>query len=361
MASAHLERQARLRGRLVGDQPSAVLVTGPANIRYLTGFTGSSAQLVMAPNDTVLITDFRYAAQANDEVGAAAHVRVERINVWDGVRAVVRDLGLSRVGFDKERLTVADREQLDHATGVEWVAGRGQVGELRAIKEPAEVSAIRVATTVAAESLAAVVSTIRPGVTEIEIAASLEAALRRRGSQWHPFQTIVAAGPRSALPHARPTDRPVQSGEFLVIDFGAQVDGYCSDITRTFVVGARATEKQRHVYQVVERAQHRAIEQIRAGMTGKAADSLARDAIAREGFGEGFGHSLGHGIGLEVHEAPRLSQLNPGVLPAGAVVTVEPGVYLEGWGGVRIEDDILLLDSGAEVLSDGLTALVELT
>src|SRR5204863_9203082 len=201
---------------------------------------------------------------------------------------------------------------------------------------------------------------VRPGQTELEIASVLEAALRRRGSEWHPFPTIVASGPRSALPHARTSRRVLLRGELLLIDFGAQVDGYCADLTRTAVVGARADERQRAMHQLVQSAQHRALENLRAGMTSREADSLARDVIAARGFGEAFGHSLGHGLGLEVHEAPRLSKTNVDPLPVGSVVTIEPGVYLAGQGGVRIEDDVHVSAAGPVLLSDGRTELLEL-
>src|SRR5205823_14830099 len=187
---------------------------------------------------------------------------------------------------------------------------------------------------------------VRPGMTELAIAGVLEGALRRQGSEGHPFATIVASGPRSALPHARSSRRAVAAGEWLLWDVGAQVDGYCADITRTVVVGARATERQRAVYELVAEAQRRARACVRAGMTGREADALARDVIEARGFGEAFGHSLGHGLGLEVHEAPRLSKTNADPLPAGAVVTIEPGVYLAGQGGVRIEDDVHLSATG---------------
>ncbi|HEU5358633.1 MAG TPA: M24 family metallopeptidase, partial [Gemmatimonadales bacterium] len=200
---------------------------------------------------------------------------------------------------------------------------------------------------------------VRVGESELAVAARLEAALRVRGSEWHPFPTIVASGPRAALPHARSTERTIAPGEWLLIDFGAQVDGYCSDLTRTVVVG-KADTRQRAVYEVVEAAQRRAREGVRAGMTGREADALARDLIAQRGYGEAFGHSLGHGLGLEVHEAPRLSPTAEAVLPEGAVVTIEPGIYLPGWGGVRLEDDVLLAPEGPRCLSDGRTSLIEL-
>jgi Xaa-Pro aminopeptidase len=308
-----------------------------------------------------LVTDFRYASQATAEVGNLAETRIERSNLWEGIRTVVAAEIGGRIGVDRARMTLAERAELDAAGQVEWVPVKGFVEDLRASKDRQEIESVRDAATLAAAALAETIPMIGPGKTEIEVAAALEYALRRRGSEWHPFQPIVASGVRSALPHARASAKVIEKGDLLVIDFGAQLGGYCSDITRTFVVGARADERQRQVYDLVKRAHGRAIGGLRAGMTGKDADSLARDLISREGFGEAFGHSLGHGLGLEVHEAPRLSQLNETPLPDRAVVTVEPGVYLESWGGVRIEDDVVLTAGGAECLSDSRTDLTELT
>jgi Xaa-Pro aminopeptidase len=234
------------------------------------------------------------------------------------------------------------------------------VEPLRAIKAPEEVAAIGEAARLASEVLDEVAGTVRAGQKELEIAGRLEESLRRHGSEGHPFPTIVASGPRSALPHAGTTDRPVESGDLLLLDFGAQVDGYCSDITRTFVVGSKADDQQRAIYELVQSAQTRAVQGLRAGMTGREADALAREVIAERGFGENFGHSLGHGLGLEVHEAPRLGPREEGLLPVGAVVTVEPGVYLPGWGGVRIEDDIHVGEDGAERLSSAPQCLITL-
>lgn len=196
-------------------------------------------------------------------------------------------------------------------------------------------------------------------MSELEICGVLEHALRAAGSEAHPFPPIVAAGERSALPHARPSLRPVQRGEFLLLDFGATVEGYCSDITRTLVLGP-ATARQRQVYEVVREAQAAAAAGIRSGMSGKEGDALARDLIRARGYGEAFGHSLGHGLGLEVHEAPRLSRLAEGLLPEGAVVTIEPGVYVPGWGGVRLEDDVRILANGVEFLTEFPRELIEL-
>jgi Xaa-Pro aminopeptidase len=201
---------------------------------------------------------------------------------------------------------------------------------------------------------------IRPGQTELEITGMLEAALRRCGSEAHPFPVIVASGPRTALPHAHSSLRCLAPGDWLMLDFGAVVDGYCADITRTVVVGARASDAQRALYELVRSAQERARTGIRAGQAGRDADALGRDPIAARGFGDAFGHSLGHGIGLEVHEAPRVSSTNADPLPVDAVVTIEPGVYLAGRGGVRLEDDVHLSADGPVLLSDGMTDLLEL-
>ncbi|HEX2611203.1 MAG TPA: M24 family metallopeptidase, partial [Gemmatimonadales bacterium] len=227
-------------------------------------------------------------------------------------------------------------------------------------KDPAEVAAIRAAAELAQEALAEVLPQVRPGQTELEIASVLEAALRRRGSEWHPFPTIVASGPRSALPHARTSRRVLLRGELLLVDFGAQVDGYCADLTRTAVIGAQADDRQRAMHDLVQTAQRRALQQLRAGMSSCEGDALAREVIVQAGFGDAFGHSLGHGLGLEVHEAPRLAPNSDAPLPLHAVVTVEPGVYFPGWGGIRLEDDVYLGPSGAERLSDGRTELLEL-
>jgi Xaa-Pro aminopeptidase len=234
------------------------------------------------------------------------------------------------------------------------------VERLRAVKDAGEVAAIRCAAALAQEALAEMLPAVRAGRTEREVAAELEGALRRRGSEWHPFPTIVASGPRSALPHARTSGRPIEAGDWLLLDFGAQVDGYCADLTRTVVVGRRADERQRAIYELVRSAQTRALDRLRPGMTGRVGDALARDVIVERGFGHAFGHSLGHGLGLEVHEGPRLSPTAEAQLPLHAVVTVEPGIYLPGWGGVRLEDDVYLGPAGPECLSDNRTELVEL-
>jgi Xaa-Pro aminopeptidase len=264
------------------------------------------------------------------------------------------------LGIEASAVTVRDAERISERTRGRVVPTTELVESLRVEKDVEEVDAIRAAADLAHAALAEVLPTVRAGERELDVAARLEAALRRRGSEWHPFQTIVASGPRSALPHARTTAREIARGEWLLLDFGAQVDGYCADLTRTVAVG-RADERQREVYEIVRAAQRRARDGLRVGMTGREADALAREPIAARGYGDAFGHSLGHALGLEVHEAPRLAATADAPLPCGAVVTVEPGIYLPGWGGVRLEDDVYLGPEGPELLSDGRTELIELS
>ena len=351
-------RIAALAAALEQDGIDALLVTHLPNIRYLTGFSGSAGLLLVRAAGTMLITDFRYAVQAPLEA-PGVDVQIDPVSIWDRLGRVLGQRSVERLGVESHVLTTRDAERLSRLTRAQVVPTVDLVERLRAAKDPQEVESIRAAASLAQEALAEVLPTVRAGDRELDVAARLESALRRRGSEWHPFPTIVASGPRAALPHARTTAREIQPNELLLIDFGAQLDGYCSDLTRTMVVG-RADDRQRTIHGLVQEAQLRARTQVRAQMTGREADSLARDVIAARGFGEAFGHSLGHGLGLEVHEAPRLSQTNEIALPLHAVVTIEPGIYLPGWGGVRLEDDVYLGPSGPELLSDGRTDLLEL-
>lgn len=351
-------RQSGVRKWLGDHDLDAILITHLPNIRYLTGFTGSAGLLVVAPSESVLITDFRYAVQAQREVGETAAVLVEQSSVWQRLHRQVD--GYQTLGFESAVLSVREAQRLGEGTSARLVPTYDVVEPLRATKDPEEVAAIREAAALALEALGAVLPSVTVGCGEREIAGRLEAELRRCGSEWHPFSTIVASGPRAALPHAGTSDRAIQHGDLLLVDFGAQVDGYCADLTRTFVVGAAADERQRATYDLVQSAQLRALEGLAAGKTGREVDALARDTIASRGFGDAFGHSLGHGLGLEIHEGPRLGPREDGVLPIGAVVTVEPGVYLPGWGGVRIEDDVHVASGGAERLSGGLSDLMTL-
>ena len=349
-------REARLSAlveRLGAHHLDALLVSALPNIRYLTGFSGSNGLLVVTPRETLLITDFRYQSQAAAESGDVANVRIETTSLWSGLWSVLGGMaGVNTIGFESQNLVHRDFQRLlEQGERWNWRPAAEVVESLRAQKDAGEVSLIRTAGALAMAALERTLTLVRPGITELELCGALEHALRDVGSDAHPFPPIVASGPRSALPHARASTRAIAPGDFLLLDFGASTGGYCSDVTRTVVVG-RADERQRTVYEAVREANRAGREGVRAGMQGREADAVARQVLDSRGFGEAFGHGLGHGIGLQVHEAPRLSRLAEEVLPVGSVVTIEPGVYVPDWGGVRIEDDVYLSATGPELLTE---------
>jgi Xaa-Pro aminopeptidase len=359
------QRPARLdalRGALREGHLDALLLTSLPNIRYLTGFSGSNALVLVTASELLFITDFRYATQVRDEVGDLARIAIEGQSVWAGLWRILPEYPeVEMVGFESAHLLYRDFERMMSAgERWGWQPTSELVETLRERKDAQEVARIAAAADVATRALERTVTQVRVGMTELEVAGALERALREEGSTGFPFESIVASGSRSALPHARADSRAIQPGDFLLLDFGAIVDGYCSDITRTFVVG-RASEEQRAIYDVVRQANARAVSAVCAGMLGRDADALARRYIEERGYGEEFGHSLGHGIGLEVHEAPRLAKTADAPLPHGAVVTIEPGIYRAGWGGVRIEDDVVLGADGAEILTAFPRELMEIT
>ncbi len=338
----------------------ALLVLAIPNVRYLTGFSGSSALLLVTSKDLQLVTDFRYETQVEDEVGDFARVKIEPSSLWVGLWSLLQTIsGIEVIGFESAHIIHRDFQRLlTDGTRWQWRPQIGLVEALREIKDADEVALIRCAGAMATRALAKTLESVKTGLSELQIAGILEKALRDEGSEEAPFSPIVASGERAALPHARPSKKVVRSGEFLLLDFGAQCGGYCSDLTRTVVLGS-ATREQRDIYEIVRGANAEASGRVKAGMSGQDADALARRYIEDRGYGEAFGHSLGHGLGLEVHEAPRLARTIEAPLGDGAVVTIEPGIYRAGWGGVRIEDDVLLGASGAEILTDFTRELLE--
>jgi Xaa-Pro aminopeptidase len=338
----------------------AILLTSLPNIRYITGFSGTSALALVTANGATLITDFRYQTQAGAEVGDLARVVIEPQSLWAGLWCTLPTGTPSVVGFESHHLVHRDFQRLlEQGARWQWRPTIDMVETLRERKDEGELGLIAQAARVAVSALERAVGEVRVGMSELEIAGVLERALRDGGSEGFPFPTIVASGERSALPHARSSGRAVQQGDFLLIDFGAVVGGYCADVTRTFVLGP-ATDEQREIHGIVREANERASRAIRAGMRGRDADAVARGYIEDRGFGNAFGHSLGHGIGIEVHEAPRLARTAEASLPTHAVVTIEPGIYRPGWGGVRIEDDVFLEDGGARVLTAFSRDLIEI-
>jgi Xaa-Pro aminopeptidase/Xaa-Pro dipeptidase len=327
----------------------ALLFLDMKNIRYLTGFTGSEGALYVGPDCRVLLVDGRYTTQARAEAGGFEVNQYQ--SKMDGLVDVISRHGCGVIGFEAETMTVATWTALkERLPGLTFRPLREELEALRAVKDEEEIARIREAAAIASQAFSAVLERVRPGMTEREIAADMDNAIRRGGAQDVSFPTIVASGANSALPHARPHGRAVRPGDLLTIDFGAVVEGYHSDETCTFALG-RADAKQERVYQVVKEAHDRAIEAVRAGVACRAIDAAARSWIEGRGFGESFMHGTGHGVGLDVHEYPRLAAQSQAVLEAGMVVTVEPGVYLPGLWGVRIEDLVVVQKDGCALLS----------
>jgi len=337
-----------------------LLVSAPVDVRYLTGFSGSNGVALVGPRMLRFLTDFRYVEQAAAEVDPAFERLEAPRTLLEGLPGALPE-GELRLGFDSAHLSVAQHERLRQLLGsrAELVAAPGLVERLRAVKEPAEVERIREAARLADEALRALLERGLGGRSERQLALELEWEMRSRGARRASFETIVAAGAHAALPHARPRERRPHRGELLLIDWGAELDGYCSDCTRTLALG-RADDRARELHELVARAQRAGLEALAPGVPARQVDRAARAVIEAAGLGERFGHGLGHGVGLEVHEAPTLSPSSADALRAGNVVTIEPGVYLPGSAGVRIEDLVLLTDSGCEILSGLEKGLLEI-
>lgn len=345
-----LARLSRLRALMADRGLAALFVTGEHNRRYLSGFTGSSGYLLITADKAFLLTDFRYMTQAPAQ---AKHFEVveHQPKASATVKELLEQSAVKELGFEPHDLSYAAFKGYEaELAGIKLVPADSLVEELRMIKDEAELTVMREAAELADRTFEHVLTTLKPGVTELEVALEIEFYMRRHGASGVSFDTIVASGERSALPHGKASERVIGSGEFVTFDFGAYYKGYCSDITRTVVVGKPA-DKHRAIYDIVLEAQLNALEHIKPGMTGKEADALARDVIDRHGYGDYFGHSTGHGLGMEVHEAPRLSKLSDTVLRPGMTVTVEPGIYLPGFGGVRIEDDVVVTEHGVQRLT----------
>lgn len=345
-----------LRHLIRARKLDALMVSQSANRRYLSGFTGSAGYLLISANEAVLATDFRYLEQADEQAGG---FRITRIagDFTNWFPRLVAEMGLRRIGFESEWMTDDGYQQLVRAARKVSPAARpglvrttGLVESLRMVKDLSEMESIAAAARLADEAMEYAVGRVFSGMTEKELAWELERFLRERGSEPVPFEIIVASGPNSARPHARSSDRTIREGEPVVIDLGARVEGYTSDLTRTICLGM-PDETFRRVYEVVALARRKAVDGLRPGLTGGKADALARKVIEDAGHGEDFGHGLGHGVGLETHESPRLGPTARDILSEGMVFTVEPGIYINGWGGVRIEDMILLEPEGPRVLT----------
>jgi Xaa-Pro aminopeptidase len=348
------ERLRKLRGLFAEKGLDGLLVTGAENRRYLSGFHGSAGALLVTASAAVLATDFRYTEQALTQAPDFEILRIAN-SVADWFPGLVADLGVKTLGFEASDVTYDYHRRLSQALRKKGMPARlrpvdGLVESLRAVKDAGEIELISRAVAIADVAFDATEAFIKPGVTELQVAWELEKHLRENGSEPLPFDIIVASGPNAALPHAHPSERTIKEGDAVVIDMGARFRGYASDLSRTVCAGA-PDDTFLKVYHTVLEAQQAAAAMITAGVTGHRADGAARRVIRNAGYGEAFGHSLGHGVGLAEHELPRLGPNSHEALTEGMVFTIEPGIYLSGWGGVRIEDTAVMENGRARTLS----------
>lgn len=349
----HPARLARLRVAMADVGVDALLVTDPVSRRYLTGFTGSAGLVLITGEGVLFVTDGRYGDQARDQLGAAhvaADIEVTGTAQRQAVTAAAN--GHARIGLEAESVTWATQRRYaeEWFADQELVATEGLVADLRLVKDEAEIDRMEAAAAIADQALATLVPTLMEGPSEAEFGLALDSEMRRLGASGPSFETIVAGGPNGARPHARPSDRTIGEGDLVVVDFGAVVDGYCSDMTRTFAVGAVSPTAQRMI-EVVTEAQAAGVARVAPGVAAISVDEACRAVIDEADWGDAFLHGTGHGVGLEIHEDPRVSAASTATLAAGHVVTVEPGVYLPEHGGVRVEDTVVVTDDGCRPLT----------
>lgn len=338
----------------------AVLVSNGCNMRYISGFTGETGYLFISDRHHMVITDFRYTYQAEMEAEGYEIVTIGSGGYEEAINEILKNDNVKRLGFEaKDMLYSKYRELKDKLNVDELVPVNDEITRLRRIKTSREIEYIRQAESIGDKVFAEILDFIRPGMTELEIAARIEYLLKVYGAQRTSFPAIVASGVNSSMPHAVPTEKKIEYGDFLTMDFGCVYNGYCSDMTRTIVIG-KASDRQKEIYNLVLKAQLAALEAIKPGLKGKEIDKVARDIIYNAGYEGCFGHGLGHSVGLFIHEEPRLSQNEEDIIEAGMVETVEPGIYIRGFGGVRIEDLVVVTGDGYENLTHSDKILIEL-
>ncbi|WP_243523922.1 Xaa-Pro peptidase family protein [Bacillus pseudomycoides] len=326
-----------------------LLITKKENRQYATGFTGSAGVVLLSATEAVFITDFRYVDQAKTQV-QEAEIIMHKGNMEQEIANQTTRLNIQKLGIEENNMTLKQYSSLKKYTNIELVQVSELVETIRAIKEESEIETIKVAARIADEAFQHITGFLKPGVSEFDVRDELEFFMRKQGASSSSFNIIVASGVRSSLPHGVATNKMIENGDMVTLDFGALYNGYCSDLTRTIAVGSYSKEFEK-IYDIVLEALKRGTEAIRPGESAKTIDDVTRNYITDHGYGEYFGHSTGHGVGLELHEPLRLSQESKAILQEGMVVTVEPGIYIPNWGGCRIEDDIVITKDGYEVIT----------
>ncbi len=342
------------------EQTDSFLVSSSINIRYLTGFSSSNALLLIGREGEFLITDFRYEEQARSKA-SGCEVRIAQNQLWEELSVLSQKVFGEKMGFESQHLPFEQYLKLREALppSVSLVPKRDLIESFSVIKDKSEIEKIRRAVEITDGVFEQILPLLKPGISELELAAEIDYRIRKLGGEKAAFDTIVASGERSSMPHAIPTGRKFQKGELVLMDFGAVCDGYASDFTRTVVLG-ETTREQKQRYDLVRQAQREAIRIAKAGIDSVELDRTARQIIENAGYGSNFRHSLGHGVGLQVHEAPRISRKNGTILRPGMVLTMEPGIYFPGWGGIRIENMILVEEDGCEELTKTTTEFISL-
>lgn len=355
------KRIAALRKKIKDENLDGFIVSHLDHVRYLSGYTGTNGLLVIGRNTADFFTDFRYTDQARKQVqGARVHISPKGDLIGILSDYPVFNKKNLKYGFSEEYLNVAGRKKLQKVLPeAVFIEADKVLAELGWVKEPAELASIKKAVEISDVAFERILQLIAPGIAERELAAELEYQMMMLGSQKPAFETIVASGYRSAMPHGVASDKKIKKGDFVTFDFGATVNGYVSDMTRTVVVG-KASARQKKIYDIVLKAQLAGIKKVRAGLTGKEVDQVCRKIITKAGFGKNFGHGTGHGIGYFIHLGPRVSHLSDDKLMINNVITIEPGIYISGWGGVRIEDDVVVTKNGCKVLNKAQKNLLEL-
>ncbi|HBG45450.1 MAG TPA: hypothetical protein DDW94_00510 [Deltaproteobacteria bacterium] len=352
----HRARIKGLKAALKTEKVDAILVSDINSARYLSGFTGSNVFMIITPREAFFLTDPRYTEQAKAEV-RGCKIRIFK-KAFDEIADIAKGLKVKTLGFEAANLNFSTYSKLDKALSkVKLKPTAGVVGKLRQRKDAFEIERLKASASLLDAGFKAAMRFIKPGAVEEEAAFSVEVAMRRRGAEALAFDTIIASGPRGALPHGKASGKKIKKGELVVVDMGVIKDGYNSDETRTFSVG-RPQARQKEVYRIVKEAQAVAIDAVKAGVKASDVDAAARGYIEKAGYGKYFSHGTGHGTGLEIHEGPSISPISEDVLHEGMVITVEPGIYIPGWGGVRIEDMVLVKKGGCEMLTNSIRDLV---
>jgi Xaa-Pro aminopeptidase len=352
-----LQRVEKLRALLKEKELDGALIIKGHNRKYISGFTGSAGFVLVTEDKAIFITDFRYVEQASAQCQG---FEIVQINNDYPVTEEIKKHNIKVLGFEEDFVTYQQFNDFNNKLdNIELVPLEGALSKLRQIKDDGEIELISKAAHIGDMAFSHILNYIKPGVRELDLALELEYFMKKQGASGASFESIVASGKRSSLPHGVASEKLIENGDFITFDFGCIYKGYCSDMTRTVVVG-KASEKQREIYDIVLEAQVKALEAIKPGPMGKEIDKIARDIITSRGYGQYFGHGLGHALGMEVHESPRLSPLETQVLSKGMVVTDEPGIYIPDFGGVRIEDLVVITEDGNNVLTKSSKELIEI-